>query len=565
MAIRSVNIQINDVAIPPPTISKEGNWLLYDGEKWVDTGVRAVGKDADPKALDEVKRGLANANTFIDSLDKAQKELAAGLLNKTDTKDIQYLLDCLKNGSSTPSGGLFLTNNIILSDPNSKRVTAEISGTETHGSKALSLGITYGYTDTRAIKDMLSSSTLNAWKALPSDEARKQWLTDRDYKIISTSYDLEAWTVQAFVRTGEETALSNDGTGHVGNLYFGGDRIDYKDTADSTPYLSVGRMSVKPIDTVINSNNVDTTQAITMQQLTLSASVSSNSAEDTKTIYVTNDNTAVTFNLDNMALNSGNPPNVPERNIEGAEMYFAAELTVDNIVLCRLSGVWRAKYVGSQGDGDNGMRWVYGQNDTMGSQQLSSGNLSVTHVLNSGSHTVKFRVIKTFELLKYGYDVSASLSGFTVHQVYKTDYKQAIITPSGVRFYGGGERYIDFDYLGTGGSPALKMKGGLQVDYIKTDGFYSCGNVNKWGSLGWCRGNTVTTSRERQGRYRISHSIGHTNYVITGTIIGNERMFLRVAEKGSAYVVVELHPGYGVGYNEVFDSPFDFVIHAGVK
>lgn len=182
MAVRSVNIQINDVATPPPTISKEGNWLLYDGEKWVDTGIRAEGKDADPKEIEELKTGLTNANTLIATLNKAQAQLEQGLIDKTDTKDIQYLLDSLKNGKTQVAGGLVLTNNIILSDPNSKDVTAMISGTQTEGAKAIRLGIAKDGT--------------------------------------------------------EATAFNNNGMGHIGELFFNGDYIGFGDALNS--YMQVG-------------------------------------------------------------------------------------------------------------------------------------------------------------------------------------------------------------------------------------------------------------------------------------------------------------------------------------
>lgn len=182
MAVRSVNIQINDIATPPPTISKEGNWLLYDGEKWVDTGIRAEGKDADPTLLEEIQTGLSSATTAVETLQKAQQALDNGLLDKADTKDIQYLLDSLKNGKTQVAGGLVLTNNIILSDPNSKDVTAMISGSQMEGAKAIRLGIAKDGT--------------------------------------------------------EATAFNNNGLGHIGELFFNGDYIGFGDALNS--YMQVG-------------------------------------------------------------------------------------------------------------------------------------------------------------------------------------------------------------------------------------------------------------------------------------------------------------------------------------
>lgn len=182
MAVRSVNIQINDVTTPPPTISKEGNWLLYDGEKWVDTGIRAVGKDADPTLLEEIQTGLSSATTAVETLQKAQQALDDGLLDRAKTADIQYLLDSLKNGSTQVAGGLVLTNNIILSDPNSKDVTAMISGSQTEGAKAIRLGIAKDGT--------------------------------------------------------EATAFNNNGTGHIGELFFNGNYIGFG--TEQQRYMTIG-------------------------------------------------------------------------------------------------------------------------------------------------------------------------------------------------------------------------------------------------------------------------------------------------------------------------------------
>lgn len=249
MAVRSVNIQINDVTTPPPTISKEGNWLLYDGAKWVDTGIRAEGKDVDPTLLEEIKTGLTNANTLIDTLDKAQKQLEKGVINKADTKDIQYLLDSLKRGYAGAYGGLFLANNIILSDPNSKDVTAMISGSQTEGAKAMRLGITYTcdadkkttvsganakwgvnlYAEVQAIED-------------PDDSKRIAKLNELGFAIVGgRNLDWPRWEVckrADLQEVGEATAFNNSGAGHIGELFFNGDYIGFG--TEQQRYMTIG-------------------------------------------------------------------------------------------------------------------------------------------------------------------------------------------------------------------------------------------------------------------------------------------------------------------------------------
>ncbi|OFO52153.1 hypothetical protein HMPREF3027_06940 [Porphyromonas sp. HMSC077F02] len=249
MAVRSVNIQINDIATPPPTISKEGNWLLYDGEKWVDTGIRAEGKDADPKLIEEIQTGLSDATKVIEKLDKAQQALKNGLFDNGDVKSIQYLLDSLQNGSTTPAGGLLLTNDIILSDPNTKDVTAMISGTQTEGAKVMRLGI--NYTCDKDKKTTVSGANakwgvnlLAELQAIekPDDSKRKIKLNELGFAIVGgRNLDWTRWEVckrADLKQVGEATAFNNNGVGHIGELFFNGNYIGFGDALNS--YMQVG-------------------------------------------------------------------------------------------------------------------------------------------------------------------------------------------------------------------------------------------------------------------------------------------------------------------------------------
>ena len=249
MAVRSVNIQINDVATPPPTISKEGNWLLYDGDKWVDTGIRAVGKDVDPTLLEEIQTGLSDATKVIEKLDEAQQALKNGLFDNGDVKSIQYLLDSLQNGSTTPAGGLLLTNDIILSDPNSKDVTAMISGTQTEGAKVMRLGI--NYTCDKDKKTTVSGANakwgVNLYAEVqsiknPDDSKRIAKISELGFAIVGgRNLDWPRWEVckrADLKEAGEATAFNNSGTGHIGELFFNGNYIGFG--TEQQQYMTIG-------------------------------------------------------------------------------------------------------------------------------------------------------------------------------------------------------------------------------------------------------------------------------------------------------------------------------------
>lgn len=195
--------------------------------------------------VQEINAGLSNANTLISTLNKAQAQLEQGLIDKTDTKDIQYLLDSLKRGSMTWSGGLFLINDIILSDPNSKDVTAMISGTQTEGAKAMRLGIDYGGDKIAPLYEFIGASKTYEIRDLPTREEQIKRINELGYTIyrIQKAHE-DAPTYWLVYRTeekkdiGEATAFNNNGTGHIGELFFNGNYIGFGDALNS--YMQVG-------------------------------------------------------------------------------------------------------------------------------------------------------------------------------------------------------------------------------------------------------------------------------------------------------------------------------------
>ena len=154
--------------------------------------------------VQEINRGLSSAKTTIQTLEKAQADLAAGKLNKEDLPDVEYLISSLQDGSLSHKGGLFLANDIILSDPKSKEATAMISGNGAPGAKSIRLGI------------------------------------DKSGGVLG----------------GETTALSNEGTGHIGALYFDGNAIRFGDKDSS--YMQIGGTARSESEMVTASTEMQT-------------------------------------------------------------------------------------------------------------------------------------------------------------------------------------------------------------------------------------------------------------------------------------------------------------------
>ena len=206
-----------------------------------------IDKEAQARAtaVQEINAGLSNANTLISTLDKAQKQLEQGVINKADTKDIQYLLDSLKNGKTQVAGGLVLTNDIILSDPNSKNVTAMISGSQTEGAKAIRLGIDYGGDKIAPLYEFIGASKTYEIRDLPTREEQIKRINELGYTIyrIQKAHE-DAPTYWLVYRTeekkdiGEATAFNNNGTGHIGELFFNGDYIGFG--TEQQRYMTIG-------------------------------------------------------------------------------------------------------------------------------------------------------------------------------------------------------------------------------------------------------------------------------------------------------------------------------------
>ena len=136
-------------------------------------------------AVREVATGLSSANTLIQSLEQAQ-DLK---LDRNEMPEIGYLLAALrKPKGTTVAGGLLLSNQIILSDAEDDIISATLSGQRAKGAKSLRLGIDY-----------------------------------TDGKDAGT----------------EQTALCNDGTGHLGDLYFGGREISFG-SDPAKRYMQIG-------------------------------------------------------------------------------------------------------------------------------------------------------------------------------------------------------------------------------------------------------------------------------------------------------------------------------------
>ena len=521
------------------------------------------GEDADPRELAELKSGLSNANTALATLEDLTKKLEDGMVKEKDIPDIKWLLDAYNNGKTTVAGGLVLTKIIALSNQ-VDRITAYLSGYDGNNGdgKILRAGIKYDakerrektgtehvkvplvdaleeYWNTDAQVDGFAKFYRKKYPTGPNFETLRsqnkagldQWLSEGfpnglamnsemlkkigkkpDFsmdlsaalvKDMYVEYTTDVYTVIPGEDLGtEQVAIRHDGTGHFGDIHFGGDRIDYIDQATGEAYLSVGNVVNESIQDVVRKNSVDRTVT-----LSSASGIREGNVSMVGRFTIENDNTRVFLQYD-IAVGYDRDAPIGRKHGGYAEM--------------RIKNTSRP----------NAEPWIIiapAQGNTGGARY---GTCSETKVnMQAGEYVVEVRSIGPY--------TSTGYRNFTVRQVYISALKQSFITPRGIRFYGSPQKFVDFDYYGT---PALKMKGGLKADYIDTPGmplagatFNDSGGEEK--ALGKYKnrsgGDKASAYYDYSTKsFTVYHSIPHDNYIplVTpfGTMGNNENWNLAV-------------------------------------
>lgn len=392
------------------------------------------------KVVQEINAGLSNANTLIATLEKTAKELKEGKLDIKDLPDLQYLLNALQKGDTKIAGGLVLTNSIILSEPINGKVTAVLSGSAADGHKALRLGI-----------------------------------KDGDKEL---------------------TALRNDGTGHIGQLHFDGDRIVVAPIGDITAaFMEFGKNVMRQtIQEVLRNNGYDNTANLG------SMGVTSGSEIKRKTFDVVNDGTLVTITM-TLTVKEQYHTHGSRREFESVYKITNAYLDGETNLIYSAFSELDSRDIGPHGGGQ-----VYYYPE-------KSEKVSYTVRLPKGQHTIS---IKT----NFG---AGSATGIKVRQVYTTNYRQTSFSDKGMRIYGGPNNLVDFNHDHPHGTCFATIKGGLDVDYIETSGAVLAGA--QFNASGSCirqfgrYANKVGQNSAQAGyiyatnSFTVYHSIGHSNYV----------------------------------------------------
>lgn len=527
------------------------------------------------KAVQEINAGLSNANTLIATLEKTAKELKEGKLDTKDLPDLQYLLNALQKGDTKIAGGLVLSKIIALSNQ-VDRITAYLSGYDgTSGDgKILRAGIQYTKTkeDVKPIRSFLTDFCgYKNVEAIPhvnniiSKEALFTWLRQQkepfekfnkalsggsvsiNPSINSSNIDLSKTNAIIYSHSdsnSEAVAIRHDGTGHFGDIHLNGDRIDYQKTQDSNPYLTVGRGTYSTIEEVIRKNDYRAYNPSNITDKSFDYNPGWNtSAEQVSTveIEVANDNTKVTITVELMQVNTRIYARNPDKpgwvhtelqaklnghHIKGVMVMYHYGYTKELPAYPEYSSEhWGSNRGPGRPTDETGRReWRLVEGNK------SSRSVEYSVMLSKGMHQLEFVFTQVASSDKHSLPATAIVEGIKVLQEFKTDFKQALISPTGARFYGGRDRYFDINYNAYSNAPTAQLTGGLKVDYIDMPGVPLCGvMVISSGSVVRSFGRYKNKSGAGQPqvdydystkRYTVHHSIPHDHYIPTIQVTG---------------------------------------------
>ena len=521
------------------------------------------------KAVQEINAGLSNANTLIATLEKTAKELKEGKLDTKDLPDLQYLLNALQKGDTKIAGGLVLSKIIALSNQ-VDRITAYLSGYDgTSGDgKILRAGIQYTKTkeDVKPIRSFLTDYCgYKNVEAIPhvnnviTKEALFTWLRQQKEPFekfnkalsggtvsfnpsINNSSSIDLSKTNAIIYShsdsnSEAVAIRHDGTGHFGDIHLNGDRIDYQKTQDANPYLTVGRGTYSTIEEVIRKNDYRAYNPSNITNKSFDYNPDWNTGDEqvsTVEIEVANDNTKVTITVELMQVDTRTYAKNPDKpgwvhtelqaklnghHIKGVmEMYnygYIKEMPADPEYSSEHWDSNREPGRPTDETGRRGWRLVKGNK--------SSRSVEHSVILPKGTHQLEFVFTQVASSDEHSLPATARVEGIKVLQEFKTDFKQALISPTGARFYGGRDRYFDINYNAYSNAPTAQLTGGLKVDYIDMPGVPLCGAmVKSTGGVVKSFGKYKNKRGEGYPRvsysystrtYTVYHSIPHSNYI----------------------------------------------------
>ena len=312
----------------------------------------------------------------------------------------------------------------------------------------------------------------------------------------------------------EQVAIYQNGTGHFGNLYFGGDRIDFKERENDDPKLSILMKEAEFIEKLLRRSRYDHTENSPEEKITLD----SNRKQFSFSITVPNDDTRLDIAIGHILCEVYS-------NTNESKGFRELRVLLDKEILGRWRGSISYSMIPNEFGGVGRLETNY--------TPTEARNLRYTRYVTSGTHTLSI-VIYTAQ---NGADIGnnqALIENVSMRGFYDAGIQQSVISKSGARFFGGADRYIDVDYRifprGGGFNPyLLRVKGNILFDSLTLENpldapgcVLAGGEVDSNGqvtnSFGKYKNKVGAYSPQTDfdyntKRYTIYHSIGNTKYI----------------------------------------------------
>ena len=312
----------------------------------------------------------------------------------------------------------------------------------------------------------------------------------------------------------EQVAIYQNGTGHFGNLYFGGDRIDFKERENDDPKLSILMKEAEFIERLLRESRYDDTENSPENPITLNK----DRKQFSFSITVPSDDTRLDIAIGHILC---------EVYSETDESQGFRELRVllDQEVLGRWKGSVSYSMIPNPFGG--------GFNHETHYTPTEARNLHYTRYVTSGTHTLSIVIYTHGEGVGIA-DSKAEIKNVSMRGFYDAGIQQSVISKSGARFFGSADRYIDVDYRplinGSRFNPyLLRVKGSARIDRLTLENpldapgcVLAGGEVNEYGQVIKSFGKYKKKVGEEVPRtsfdyntphYTIYHSIGNTNYI----------------------------------------------------
>ena len=316
----------------------------------------------------------------------------------------------------------------------------------------------------------------------------------------------------------EQVAIYSDGAGHFGNLYFGGDRIDFKERENDDPKLSILMKEAMFINDLLRESRYDDTVYPPKNPITLDT----NQRRMDLSITVPSDDTRLDIAIGHILCEVYS-------NEDKSKGFRELRVLLDQEVLGRWRGSISYSMIPNPFGGGFTHETSYNPTEV--------NNLRYTRYVSSGTHTLSI-VIYT-KGVDVGEDSKALIKNVSMRGFFDAGIQQSVISKSGARFFGSADRYIDVDYreMVGGGKNSfhqpnpylLRVKGSILFDRLTLEQpldapgcVLAGGEVDENGSVVKSFGkykkevgqfSPRTKFDYNTKRYTIYHSIGNTNYI----------------------------------------------------